>query len=229
MSAKKGKFASFMRTQGLYIVLLVCIAAIGAAAFFAVSAQENEPDPTQVQKQQAQTLEEARSQASAIASLAPSTMPSASPSPSVSPSPSPTKAPKLKTKMNAPVSGQIIRAFSDDVLVFNQTLNMWMTHNGIDISGQEGSDVVAALAGTVSHVSEDAGKGVIVMIDHTNSRQTMYVGLSEASVKVGDKVNAKQVIGKLGTPGFEAAEGTHLHFEYLVNGKYEDPADWLDL
>jgi murein DD-endopeptidase MepM/ murein hydrolase activator NlpD len=100
---------------------------------------------------------------------------------------------------------------------------MWMTHNGIDISAAKDTKVVAALPGTVKKIATDPTKGQIVTITHSGNQTTVYVGLSEVNVKEGAKVNAGQKIGVAGTPGFEAAEGPHLHFEYIQNGSYVDP------
>ena len=54
-----------------------------------------------------------------------------------------------------------------------------------------------------------------------------YAGLSDLSVKEGDKVNAGQQLGTAGIPPFESDLGVHVHFEYLENGKYADPAEQM--
>ena len=47
-------------------------------------------------------------------------------------------------------------------------------------------------------------------------------------VKTGDKVIAGQLIGASGeTALIESAEENHLHFELAVNGRAEDPADYM--
>ena len=46
-------------------------------------------------------------------------------------------------------------------------------------------------------------------------------------VKEGDKVNAGQQLGTAGIPPFESDLGVHVHFEYLENGKYADPAEQM--
>ena len=64
----------------------------------------------------------------------------------------------------SPLEGEVVSAFSVDQLVYNAALADWRTHDGMDIAAEEGTDVLAACAGTVVHVSEDVlmgTKGVI--------------------------------------------------------------------
>ncbi len=126
-----------------------------------------------------------------------------------------------------PIEGEIIKAFSAETLVHNSTLNMWMTHNGVDISGAQGSDIVAALAGTVEQTYYDETHGNVVVITHNSSRKTLYAGLKDVACATGDKVNAGDKIGTLGTPPFESNDGPHLHFEFTENGEFKDPAEYF--
>jgi len=223
----KGKFIGFIKKQGFYIVLILCVLAAGTISYFAINAPAPETSQEQgqdVQKQEAPGLQE-EMEARKSPSPSPSPMVSPSSTATVTPSPSPSgkKTTQSKAMLTLPLKGEIVKTFSGETLVFNATLNMWMTHNGIDISAAENTEVVAALPGTVKKAENDATKGQIVTIQHTGDQTTIYVGLAEVNVKEGAKVNAGQKIGVAGTPGFEAAEGPHLHFEYLLKGKYTDP------
>jgi len=224
---------SFLKKNGLIIALVVFLLAVGAVAFFtAGGAQQDEGQD--VQNQQAPRLEDEIGAIRASQSPRPSTSaaPTASPapSPSAAPAPSPSASgrsrAKASVKMTMPLKGEIIKAFSGETLVYNATLETWMTHNGIDIAAADDAEVVA-LAGTVESVEEDPTRGVVVTIAHSGGKKTVYAGLSECAVKQGDKVNAAQKLGRAGTPAFEAREGAHLHFEVLVDGKYVDPAGEL--
>lgn len=232
MFKSKTKFSDFLRKNGLYITVAVCIAVVGTLAYLAVSTGTPGSEEGQnVQKQEAPNLEQ---ELNATRSPAPSPSPSPSPSATPSPSPSASATPSQTAQSNAgkqagvtltmPVEGKIIKEFSGDTLVFNDTLNMWMTHNGIDISAENGAEVKAALAGTISEVMYDDSKGKVVMIEHSGGATTLYAGLNDVTVQKGDKINAGQAIGKCGTPGFEASAGPHVHFEYLVDGEHKDPA-----
>ena len=45
--------------------------------------------------------------------------------------------------------------------------------------------------------------------------------LNKISVKTGQKVKQRQVIGTVGSTGY--ATGPHLHYEFLVNGTHTNP------
>lgn len=72
-----------------------------------------------------------------------------------------------------------------------------MENNGIDISTAAGSPVRAVFEGVVTKVANIDGS-VMVMISH-GEYFTVYTKLAQALVKSGDKINVKQVIGRVGT------------------------------
>ncbi|HHX70825.1 MAG TPA: peptidoglycan DD-metalloendopeptidase family protein [Gallicola sp.] len=85
-------------------------------------------------------------------------------------------------------------------------------HNGIDISGGEGSSLKAIFSGEVIEVGYDAnGYGHYVVIEEENGWQALYAHCSEVSVKVGDEIEQEDVIGKMGSTG--SSTGSHLHLE----------------
>lgn len=231
--SSKTRVRNFFKNQSFYIILVACIMVVGVAAVIALTWQ---PEPAQndpsknVQKQQAPTLQEeldkneletdwpSEPEDDAIAE-SPLDIPSEE-------NPAPAKAKTVTLKM--PIEGEIIKSFSKDKLVFNETLNMFATHNGIDISADQGSKVVAAYSGEVSSIETDQNKGLMVKIEHENSQYTVYSGLEEAKVKKGDKVSSGDEIGTVGIPAFEAAQGAHIHFEYIIDSKYVDPQKYLE-
>lgn len=227
MENNAGKFKNFMKKNGFYVGLLACVLVVGVAVFLAAGSQPvEEPQGLDVQKQEAPNLqEELAGRESAFASpIVASPTPSATPSPSPSAS-KPTSGGRASVKLTMPLDGEIIKSFSGETLIYNPTLNMWMTHNGIDISAAKQTKVVAALAGEVKDVQMDESKGQIVTLTHANGRETRYYGLSAVAVETGAKVNAGQELGTAGTPPFEASQGAHLHFEYLVDNAYVDPVE----
>ena len=56
---------------------------------------------------------------------------------------------KKELSFSAPVSGEIIKDFVLDTLVYSNTLKEWTTHTGIDIKADKTSIVVASERGTV--------------------------------------------------------------------------------
>jgi murein DD-endopeptidase MepM/ murein hydrolase activator NlpD len=69
-------------------------------------------------------------------------------------------------------------------------------------------------------------RGNATMIDHGLGVFTGYMHQSELLVKVGDRVEKGQIIGRVGNTG--RVEGPHLHFEVLVGGVPVNPLDWLN-
>ena len=63
--------------------------------------------------------------------------------------------PSSDFSLELPVSGAAITPFSGDMLVKNETLGDWRTHNGIDIRAEAGEAVRAASDGTVTAVRND--------------------------------------------------------------------------
>lgn len=129
-----------------------------------------------------------------------------------------------------PVEGEIINSFSDGELVKNETLGVWETHNGIDITAKEGTDVVAMTGGVVLDAWDDPLWGYCVSIDHQNSVVSYYYGLSnQLAVTKGDKVDSGDIIGVAGnTASAEIVLPPHIHFALKRNGEWIDPVSFID-
>ena len=84
--------------------------------------------------------------------------------------------------------------------------------------------VVASQRGIVVHAGDLGIYGNCVVIDHGLGVQSLYGHLSSIGVKVGDKVEKGQEIGRSGMTGL--AGGDHLHFTMLVGGQQVTPVDW---
>ncbi len=99
-------------------------------------------------------------------------------------------------------------------------------HQGIDIAGSYGSDIVASDGGTVVYAGyNSSGYGNLIKIDHGNGYVTYYGHNSKLCVSVGDKVYQGQVIAKMGSTG--RSTGNHCHFEIRVNGSPVNPIGYL--
>ena len=105
-------------------------------------------------------------------------------------------------------------------------------HNGMDIAAPMYTPVVAAAAGQVVTVGRPyAASGdtaVVVIIAHGNDVSTLVGHLDDARwppVRVGQRVNAGQIIGYVGMTGWTT--GPHTHFMMIVNGRAANPGPWL--
>lgn len=111
----------------------------------------------------------------------------------------------------APASGVVVTDLAVAVSGFSTQL-------GITISGSEGQNVKASAAGAVAYLgsSED---GYIVELVHSGGFSSVYQGLSEICVAMGDEVSAAQVIGN-------TANG-QMTFSLLCDGSEVDPLEYL--
>jgi len=99
-----------------------------------------------------------------------------------------------------------------------------MVHNsGIEISTESGSSARAVFAGEVAQIQQITPLKKAVLIKHGDFF-TIYQNLSTVTVQVGEKVSAKQNLGKIRTD----AEGqTILKFLVSQNSVYFNPTSWL--
>lgn len=137
----------------------------------------------------------------------------------------------LSTQPNVmPVNGEIINPFSAGSLVKSKTLNVWKTHDGVDIAADTGTQVKSMNKGEVTKIWDDPLWGNCVTIDHGDGIIGHYYNLSAAiSVEEGDTVQSGEVIGAIGdTAQIEAAEPSHLHFGLKKNGEWIDPISFID-
>ena len=111
----------------------------------------------------------------------------------------------------------------------NPVTGVYMLHDGFDISGYgvNGKPIVAAYGGTVILSQYYWGYGNCVQISHGSGVVTLYAHCSALAVKVGDVVQAGQVIGYVGSTG--NSNGPHLHFSLFVQGKSVNPREYLTI
>ena len=151
-------------------------------------------------------------------------LPTATPEPTKKPASAPSKA-------APPVEGEIIFGYAVDKLLYSVTLDQWTTHAAVDIKADAGTPVKCVFAGTVERVHQDDALGYTVTVSHANGRTTLYANLGEdVRVKVGDRLNAGDVLGTVGTSAIsECALPPHLHFAITVDGAAKDPAKYVRL
>lgn len=135
-----------------------------------------------------------------------------------------------KIEFEAPIKGEILRGFAKDSLVFSNTLQEWVTHNGVDIKADKTSVVKSAANGTISAIKNDPRYGLTIIINHDNGYQTIYSNLLTAEFVVkGEKVEKGQSIGTIGnSASFEIEDEYHLHFELLKDNEYLDPTQFMN-
>lgn len=98
-------------------------------------------------------------------------------------------------------------------------------HDGVDLAGKEGSDIIAVAAGVVTFAGDRYGYGNLVEIDHGDGLVTRYGHCKTVKVSVGDVVQKSQVVALMGSTG--RSTGPHVHFEVRRNGKSQNPEDYI--
>ena len=99
-------------------------------------------------------------------------------------------------------------------------------HSGIDIPGEQGLNIMAAAAGTVTETGYDAARGNYLILDHGGGLTTLYGQCQEVLVKSGDTVKGGEVVALLGATGM--ATGPHLHFEVRQDGEAQNPVAYFE-
>lgn len=232
------KLGDFLLGKGFYIVLFLCVAAMGISGYYlvrSVSGGETEDqavtgNPTVVlPDSSAQTAPKAEKPAEKTPEQK-STVQEEKDDPEALPQ---TQAQDQTTRdvvvYTWPVKGELLRGFAVETLSYDQTMGDWRTHAGVDIAAEVGRKVWAAGEGTVSEVYEDPMMGVTVVIEHPDGVTSTYSNLAaDPLVTVGDTVDTGAEIGAVGETAIaESAMEPHLHLEMTKEGAALDPVSLL--
>lgn len=248
----KNTIIQFVRDKGFYIALAVCIVGASAAAWATASRTLDsiEKNNRQIVEQgisgeekpswssssaaaSSRGAEESRQNISSIekppasSTSAPSSSSASAPS-SVSetaaaaPEPlpdSPTFAYTLPLE-----GGKVLNPYSGGQLVKNKTLNVWRTHDAVDIQGEKGAKVFAIGDGKVVSATNDTLWGGMVQVEHPDGYTSSYSGLVIGEkVKAGMEVRSGQELGTLGDIPAEISAEPHLHLAVAKDGQAVDP------
>ena len=125
--------------------------------------------------------------------------------------------------------GKVSKKYSMDMVIYNSTLDQYMTHPGMDIEAPQGTSVKAIANGTITDIYTDDAYGITIEITHSNGYISKYSNLStDKLAEKGDTVQQGQVISNVGqTALYESMEPTHLHFELMKNGDLCNPAKFI--
>lgn len=94
-------------------------------------------------------------------------------------------------------------------------------HYGIDLAAPLQTPFYAAAAGKVVFTAPRGSYGLLVEIDHGDGWLTRYAHAADATVQPGVRVEAGQLLGRVGMTG--NTTGPHLHFEVIRDGERLDP------
>ncbi|MFP4021912.1 MAG: peptidoglycan DD-metalloendopeptidase family protein [Halanaerobium sp.] len=99
-------------------------------------------------------------------------------------------------------------------------------HEGLDFAAPMGSPIRAVSSGRVVYSGWATGYGYVVIIQHQKGLRTLYAHNSKLLVREGESVGKGEVVARSGNTG--NSTGPHLHFEVQVNGRPENPLDYIN-
>jgi len=129
---------------------------------------------------------------------------------------------KRRTFMRHPVD--VVRITSKfNPKRMHPVLHQLRAHRGVDYGSPHGSPIYATADGTVSFSGDKNAYGNTVVLKHGERFSTLYAHMDRiaSKSKKGSKVKQGDVIGYVGNTG--RVTGTHLHYEFRVNGIQIDP------
>ena len=118
-----------------------------------------------------------------------------------------------------PVSGRITSRYGERSSLRRST------HTGLDIACVTGTDIKVVSNGTVTFSGKKGSYGNLIIVDHGNGVETWYGHCSKLYKKVGESVEAGDVIAAVGSTG--NSTGPHLHFEIRINGNTVNPQNYV--
>lgn len=101
-------------------------------------------------------------------------------------------------------------------------------HNGVDLPAPAGAWVRAAAPGRVAAIRRSGASGLVVELLHADGTRTRYAHLGSVTPDLAGgrrEVALGARLGRVGRTG--TTRGTHLHFEWLRDGRPADPAGAL--
>ena len=243
---KVGKFMEHKKSKkrdggGLYIAICCCILVIALIGYANNLAEKNKEEERLLAQEAGESII-----APDVNTPAPAFTPAPTQSPTAAPTsepqrsasavtPAPESEPVAKTQvieeeplLMMPVNGKVLSEFSENKQVFHAALDDWRTHNGVDLEANAGDSVAAAADGVVARVYMGS-LGYSIRIDHNDGLSTVYSNLDEnPTVALGVSVKKGDVIGHVGQSALgDKCSEPHLHFEVLLDGAYQNPAEYL--
>lgn len=94
-------------------------------------------------------------------------------------------------------------------------------HSGVDMACPMGTNIYAALPGTVTATGYNSTYGNYVIVAHHSGYKTLYGHMSAITCVRGQAVSQDTRIGRVGSTGMST--GPHLHFTVFKNNKQVNP------
>jgi murein DD-endopeptidase MepM/ murein hydrolase activator NlpD len=131
-------------------------------------------------------------------------------------------APPAPGQLVTPVVGPLTSSFGPRIHPITRRAQH---HSGVDFGAPSGTPIQSAAAGTVTFAGERGSYGNLVIVDHGGGVETRYAHQRDIAVRAGQRVEAGQLLGTVGSTG--RSTGPHLHFEVRRDGQAVNPLPWL--
>ena len=113
-----------------------------------------------------------------------------------------------------PLSGNVVKSYSADRMVYFDTLQQFRTNPAIFIAGEPGADIVSAADGIILAVGKEDKLGQTLTMEIGDGYRLVYGQLADVKVSEGDYVTAGSVLAKLApVTKYYRLEGNHLYFQ----------------
>lgn len=132
--------------------------------------------------------------------------------------------PKKEVSFAKPCNGNVVTTFSENNLLYSNTLKEWIIHDGVDISVESGDSILAICDGKVIDVRYDYKLGNVVEVE-SGEYVVKYACIEPIDgLKVGNEIKLGDKIAVASTDaGFELDNGLHLHLEILKDNIQVNP------
>ena len=128
-----------------------------------------------------------------------------------------------------PVEGEVMLEFSMDHSIYFPTLAQYQYNPAMIISVAEGTEVVAAAAGTVTDVGKTNEYGHYVTMDLGNEFEITYGQLFDITTEVGEVLEAGERFAMVAYPTRNySVEGENLYLQLTQNDVPVDPELYLE-
>jgi septal ring factor EnvC (AmiA/AmiB activator) len=97
--------------------------------------------------------------------------------------------------------------------------------DGLLLAAPAGTEVRAVQSGKVVYADWLPGMGLLLVLDHGQGYMSLYGHNQDLLKTVGDRVDAGEVISRVGDSGGQGSPG--LYFEMRRNGKPVNPSRWV--
>jgi len=227
------KFPKAVGSVGFFSIIAICLVAIGAITWFAVSrynkAQEAPETPPSSQVTDPPVVTPVEDEPAPEQNEQPDNQPLAEPQqeePALEVETPVEDVPYEDTPTTVAFSlpaGEQLKGYSDAALQYSATYGDMRLHTGIDILTGLGSEVKSGASGMVKETEEDSLLGKCITIDHGNGITAKYCGFDTLAVSEGESISAGRVLGTVGTIPSECADESHIHIEVKKDGKLVAP------